>query len=137
MIAGSIDAIDGAGDGYRPDDQLGTSTATATALTLVDSTTQAKIGIIERLTDQDWYSFTSASGTYNILVGRDNPSPVDVKISIYNSAGTLIATDDRDPLAAVTPGSSSYRSMVNDSHLTMDLAAGTYYVKIESHGQLW
>jgi hypothetical protein len=133
-ISASLDAIDGTGDGFRPDDQLGTSTATATALTVVDSTTQAKIGIIERLTDQDWYSFASAGDTYNILVGRDNPSPVDAKISIYNSAGTLIASDDGDPLTAVTAGSANYRTMVNDSHVTMNLAAGTYYVKVESHG---
>jgi fibronectin type 3 domain-containing protein len=133
-IRADLDALPGGGDGYRPDDQAGTSIATATALTVVDSTTQARIGIIERLTDQDWWSFTSAGGTYNILVGRDNPSPVDVKVSIYNSAGTLLATDDGDPITSATAGSSNYRTLVNDTHLSMNLAAGTYYIKVESHG---
>jgi hypothetical protein len=134
-IREDVDFRDGSsGDGYRPDDQTGTSIAAATALTVVDSTTQAKVGIIERLTDQDWWSFTSTGGTYNIMVGRDNPSPVDVKVSIYNSAGTLLATDDGDPATSATAGSPNYRTLVNDTHLTMDLAAGTYYIKVESHG---
>src|SRR5690242_9473605 len=56
-IAAALNAVDGAGDGYRPDD-FGGTIATATALT-VTGTTQAKIGIIERLTDADAFSFTS------------------------------------------------------------------------------
>lgn len=133
-IAAHLNAVDGAGDGYRPDDQLGTSIAGATPLTIINSTTQGRTGIIERLTDQDWFSFTSAGGTYNVLVGRDNPSPVDVKISIYNPAGTLLGSEDGDPRAAATEGTSSYRTMVNDSHVTLALAAGTYFIKVESHG---
>ena len=69
------------------------------------------------------------------MVGRDDPSPVDIKLSIYDSDGTtLIAYDDGDPMASATPGSDSYRTMVNNSHLTLNLPAGTYYMKVESHG---
>ena len=133
-IAADLNAVDGSGDGYRPDDQLGTSIAAATAMTIINSTTQGKVGIIERLTDQDWHSFTSTGGTYKFLVGRDNPSPVDVKVSIFDSAGMLIATVDGDPRQSIAAGSSTYRSLVNDAHLTMKLAPGTYYAKVESHG---
>lgn len=126
-IAADLDARDGAGDGYRPDDYTGTSIATATPLTVVNSTTQSKIGIIERLTDQDWFSFASTGGTYSVLVGHDSPSGVDVKISVYNSSGTLIASEDGDPRAVPY-------MMVNDQHVTLNLAAGNYYVKVESHG---
>ncbi|MCC7474510.1 MAG: DUF1349 domain-containing protein [Pirellulales bacterium] len=133
-IRSDVDGLDGAGDGYRPDDQTGTGIGSASALSVVDSTTQAKIGILERLTDQDWWSFTSTGGTYNILVGHDAPSPVDVKISIYDSSGILLATEDGDPLESAASSNANYRSMVNDTHLTMNLAAGTYYIKVESHG---
>lgn len=123
-IAADLDNF--GGDGYRPDDFNGTI-ATATPLTVVDSTTQSRVGIIERLTDADAFSFSSDGGRYAIMVGRDAPSGVDVKISVYDSAGILLATDDGDPRKQPY-------TMVNDSHLTLDLPAGTFYVIVQSHG---
>ena len=89
--------------------------------------TQSATGIIERLTDADSFSFTSSGGRYSISAGRDAPSGVDLKLSIYNSSGTLLAVEDGDPRAQPY-------TMVNDQHLTFDLAAGTYYAIVESHG---
>jgi hypothetical protein len=113
------------GDGYRPDD-VGNTRATATALT-VTGVTQSDTGVIERLTDVDYYSFTSAGGTYSITAGHDDPSGVDLKMSIYDSSGNLLATEDGDPRAQPY-------TMVNNQELTLNLAAGTYYVALESHG---
>ena len=89
--------------------------------------TQSAVGIIERLSDADAFSFTSSGGRYSITAGRDAPSGVDLKLSIYNSSGTLIASEDGDPRTLPY-------SMVNDQHLTLDLSAGTYYAIAESHG---
>jgi regulation of enolase protein 1 (concanavalin A-like superfamily) len=113
------------GDGYRPDDYLGTI-AGATQL-LTSGATQAISGIIERLTDADSFKFTSTGGRYSILVGRDYPSGVDVKMSVYDGSSNLIATVDGDPRNVPY-------TMVNDASLTLDLAAGTYYIVVESHG---
>jgi regulation of enolase protein 1 (concanavalin A-like superfamily) len=113
------------GDGYKADDYAG-MIATATALTPT-GVTQARVGIIERLTDADAFSFASTGGRYAISVGRDAPSGVDVKVSVYNAAGALLASKDGDPRALPI-------AMVNDVHLTLDLPAGTFYVIVESHG---
>jgi regulation of enolase protein 1 (concanavalin A-like superfamily) len=112
------------GDGYRPDDYGGTI-ATATPLT-VTGVTQSKVGIIERLTDADAFSFTSTGGNYSITAGRDAPSGVDLKLSIYNSSGTLLASEDGDPRSLPY-------TMVNDQELAINLPAGTYYAIVESH----
>ena len=93
------------GDGYRPDD-FGGTIATATALT-VSGVTQSATAIIERLTDADSFSFTSAGGRYSISAGRDAPSGVDLKLSIYNASGTLLAVDDGDPRRCLIPWSTT------------------------------
>jgi len=116
------------GDGYRTDDYGGTSGSIANSTPLtVTGVTQSITGIIERLTDCDTFSFTSTGGRYAIAVGHENPSGVDVRVSIYNGSGTLIAAEDGDPRAVPY-------TMVNDQHLTLDLSAGTYYMTVESHG---
>jgi regulation of enolase protein 1 (concanavalin A-like superfamily) len=122
-IAADLDNF--GGDGYKADD-FGGTIATATPLTVVGNT-QARMGIIERLTDSDAFSFTSTGGRYAIGVGREAPSGVDVKLSIYKSDGTLLAVDDGDPRQLPY-------AMVNDSHLTLDLPAGTYYIVVQCHG---
>jgi hypothetical protein len=113
------------GDGYAPDDFAGTLGA-ATPLT-VAGTTQSVVGIIERLGDADAFSFTSTGARYSIVAGRDAPSGVDLKLSVYDSGGQLLAAEDGDPRALPL-------TMVNDQSITIDLAAGTYYAVVESHG---
>ena len=114
------------GDGYRPDD-FGNTIAAATPLQF-SGNTQSIVGIIERLNDADAFSFVvTVAGRYNISLGRENPSGVDAKLSLYDSSGTLIAREDGDPRATPT-------TMVNDQHITLDLGAGTYYVIVQSHG---
>jgi VCBS repeat-containing protein len=126
VIAGDLDNY--GGDGYRPDDFGGTAGSIANATPLaVTGVTQAITGIVERLTDVDTFSFTSTGGRYAIAAGHDNPSGVDLKLSIYNSSGTLVATEDGDPRAVPY-------TMTYDQYLTMDLAADTYYATVESRG---
>ncbi len=52
------------GDGMAPDD-AGNTIGTATAMT-VNGSVQSYNGVIERLTDQDAYSFTSTGGIYTV-----------------------------------------------------------------------
>jgi len=113
------------GDGYAPDDFAGTLAA-AMPLT-VSGTSQSVVGIIERLSDADAFSFVSSGGSYAMIAGRDRPSGVDLKLAVYDSAGNLLAAEDGDPRAVPL-------TMVNDQSITMDLPAGTYYAMVESHG---
>jgi autotransporter-associated beta strand protein len=115
------------GDGYAPDDYGGTI-ATATPL-VVNGCVQSITGVIERLTDTDAFSFTvTAAGQYVIAAGRVPPSSVALKLSVYNSSGTLLASADGNnpqgwPLATT-----------NDQELSMSLAPGTYYAIVGSQG---
>ena len=106
-------------------DGTNVSNATATALTLGTTVTD----VIERLTDSDYFSLNvTTAGRYSFTLGRDMPSGVDAKISIYNSSGTLLACEDGDPRA--TP-----LTMVNDQHVAVDLSTtGTYYAVVQCHG---
>ncbi len=116
------------GDGYRPDDYAGTSGSIAGAMALtVTGVSQSAVGILERLNDVDTFSFTSGGGNYSITAGRDAPSGVDLKLSIYDSFNTLVASEDGDPRAQPY-------TMVNDQELAINLAAGTYYAVVECHG---
>jgi fibronectin type 3 domain-containing protein len=124
VIASDLDNL--GGDGYRPDIHGSVMNAGTTALQTFGST-QSIVGIIERLSDVDAFKFTSTGGRYAIVAGRDAPSGVDLKLSIYNASGQLIATEDGDPRAVPY-------SMVNDQHITLDLPAATYYALVESHG---
>src|SRR5262249_7579669 len=102
------------GDGFRPDD-FGNTIATASPLAVNSSVH----GIIERLTDQDAFSFVSAGGVYSFSVVPDNPSALDAKLEIYDSTGALVAAKD---------------SATNDQQLTMILPAGTFTAIVSSHG---
>jgi hypothetical protein len=122
LIAGDLDNY--GGDGFRPDD-VGGTIATAAPLPVIGNT-QTRTGILERLTDSDAFSFVSTGGTYNIAVLQDAPAAPDTKVSIYNANGVLLAAEDGDPRNSLT---NSY-----NSHMTLNLAAGTYYVIVASRG---
>ncbi|HBO43214.1 MAG TPA: hypothetical protein DD670_04625, partial [Planctomycetaceae bacterium] len=115
------------GDGYRPDDHGGTI-ATATPLD-VDGTTQWATGVLERLTDADAFSFSiDVAGRYSLSATRENPNGVDLTVSVYSSAGVLLAAESDD-------SREQPYSLVNDQYLTLDVATtGAYYVIVESRG---
>lgn len=112
VLAGSAN-----GFGYRADD-FGGSIATATAL----SGSTPKAGIIERVGDVDYFSFTTAGGQVSINAnGAQYGQMLDVKLQVFNSAGQQVALGDTTAL--------------NES-LTTTLSAGTYYVAISGHGMV-
>jgi hypothetical protein len=115
VIANDLDNY--GGDGYRADD-FGNTIATATPMT-VDANAQRARGIIERLTDLDVFSFTSAGGRVAVTVAPDVPSGLDARLEIRNSTGTLLAVAD-------TPA--------NGQTITLTLPAGTFYAFVSSKG---
>lgn len=116
IITGKIKPFEAAGgDGFRADD-FGNTTATATALTVGGA---SKFGVIERLTDSDYFKFTSTGGTYKVTLTPDSPSSLDGALDIYNSSGQLLASGD-----GLT---------VIDSSVTLTLPSGTYYAVARGH----
>jgi hypothetical protein len=108
------------GFGYRNDD-TGNTIATAKALT-VSGTSVSGSGIIERNTDVDFYSFTTGAGAISLTVNPFNRGPnLDVLAELYNSAGTLIASSNPTELLS--------------ANITANVAAGTYYLKIDGVGK--
>jgi len=105
------------GDGFRADD-FGNSIATASALSTLGAA-QWTSAIIERLHDKDVFSFTSTGGWYGISAAPDAPSGVDLKLEILAADGTLIAASD---------------NVNNVQQLSLELATGTYYAMVSSHG---
>lgn len=106
------------GDGYRADD-YGNTLATATPLAAPLNGAQTVTGIIERLTDIDSFSFTTAGGNYSIAAIPDMPSGADLRIELYNSAGNLIAASD---------------DANNAQQISLVLAADTYTILVACHG---
>ncbi len=107
-----------AGDGFRPDDYLGTI-ALATPLTSSNSVQYAS-GIIERLNDVDAFSFSSTGQPITVSALADFPSGVDLKLEIYDALGVLVAAKDAN--------------LLNDQEITLVLPSGTYYALVSSHG---
>lgn len=120
-------------------DASGDTPATATPLSLSGDSIQPATtndftgddpneGLIESPTDKDFFSFDTSGGTLSIAV---NPfvSPVtqlargnnlDLKLTLYDSAGGIVATDD--PAASVA------------ASLNLSIAAGSYALSIEGTG---
>jgi regulation of enolase protein 1 (concanavalin A-like superfamily) len=124
IIANKIKTYQPAGgDGLRVDDFANTI-ASATALTL-SGMAQATEGVIERLSDADAFSFTvdSAAMPTAISAQPHGASGVDLKLSLYNSDGSLIAVRD-----------SSGGGGSNAADLRVLLQPGTYYAVVAGHG---
>ncbi|MBS1510167.1 MAG: T9SS type A sorting domain-containing protein [Bacteroidetes bacterium] len=112
------------GFGYRPDDYTETMNGTTTAIT---PTNFSKSGIISTNTDKDAFRMVLGQGSnmhitaipYNVGANDDGAN-LDVKLEIFNNAGTLINTYDPQNVMSITI----------DSFFT----AGTYYFKISGTG---
>ncbi len=57
---------------------------------------------IEEPLDVDWYSFTAEAGT-GILIDIDDTGGFDTILSLFDSAGTLIANDDDSDSEPASP----------------------------------
>ncbi|MGA0040240.1 MAG: autotransporter-associated beta strand repeat-containing protein [Pirellulales bacterium] len=105
------------GDGFRADDFGGTL---ATAEPLVASAgKRTAAGIIERMTDIDVFSFTTAGAGAVVSVVPTKPSGLDAKLEVFDASGAVIVASD---------------TAVNEQQLVIPPGTGTWYVSISSHG---
>ena len=106
------------GFGYRPDDHDNTP-ASATPL-LVSGSSVSGLGIIETMSDVDYFSFTTDAGTLSLsAMPLAQGGMLDLKLSLYTSTGTLVA--------------SASTSSLGES-LTVTVPAGSYRVAVASQG---
>ena len=106
------------GFGYRADDHGG-SMSTASALGLSGSNLSGS-GIIERMSDADYFSFVTGGGavTFTADVAQYG-AMLDLKLMLMDANGNLIASADTSSLG---------------ESLSANLASGTYYLVVMSHG---
>lgn len=107
--------------GYRPDDH-GSTLALADALTIDPEFDLSGFGVIEQITDADWFSFSTPGGTANIIADvAPYAAMLDLSLALYTDSGTLLASSATASLGEtinfnLDPG--SYRLAVT--------SAGTY-----------
>ncbi len=117
ILAGSYPG----GFGYRADDHGG-SIAAADALSVVGATHVSGEGIIERNTDQDFFSFTTDQGQVTLSIDPAPRGPnLDILATLYDSSGVVIATSN--PVGAL------------NASFSLSLLAGTYYISIDGTGE--
>lgn len=106
------------GFGYRADDH-GNSSGTATALDL-DGDTASGAGIIEKITDQDYFSFTTMAGDISLSVApAQYAAMLDAKLTLVDSNGTTVATADTSSLG---------------ESISTSVGSGTYYLIVAGEG---
>ena len=107
------------GFGYKVDDH-GNDALTASALTAI-GTTLSGVGLISTRTDMDYFKFNTSGGSVTLNV---TPAAVganlDIEASLFNSTGVLVASSN--PLQSL------------NASITMTLAAGQYFLKIDGVG---
>lgn len=86
-------------------------------------------GLISTDTDSDWFTFDASGGT-SITVDPQGASPdLDVRVDLYDDAGTLLASDD---LPATKTDVDTAGNLA--AHIEQVLADGTYYVAVQGVG---
>ncbi|MGE5612113.1 MAG: PKD domain-containing protein [Bacillota bacterium] len=108
------------GFGYRPDDH-GNDSAHATPLTIYDESISAS-GIIEQMTDADYFSFTTTGGTASFTVNvAQYGAMLHAKAEIHDAGdNVIVSAADANTLGQT---------------LSANLATGTYYLVIKSYGE--
>lgn len=110
-----------------PDDHADVRTS-ATALGPLPSGVD---GEISTAADVDWFRFTGTGGSVTISATPAAVSPnLDMKISLYNSAGTLVAS--ADPASAFVD--TDHASGLGATLDTSTLAGAAYYLQIDGVG---
>jgi len=113
IISGSTNAF-----GSAPEDH-GQSISAANPLT-VSGTSLSGSGVISTTSDRDYFSFTTTRGSVTLSGNVLSVGPtLDLKLQLYNSAGTLLASADNSSLGET---------------LSTSLSSGTYYLVVASHG---
>ena len=116
VIAGSTGNF-----GYRADDHGGTI-ASAAALAVTGGRNVSGSGIIERSTDVDFFSFTTAQGLVSLSIEPAPRGPnLDILATLYDSSGAVVATSN--PIGELR------------ASFELSLLAGTYYLSVDGTGE--
>ena len=108
-------------------DDYGNTTATATFVSAAPATID---GVISTAADVDVFSFNVAAGLTTFSAAPSPTSPdLDIKLTLKNSAGTVVATDD--PISGTTNGDVAFGMSAS---ITQTLAAGLYTLTVEGVG---
>jgi len=108
----------GNGFGYRLDDHA-SSRAAADALTISGGSAAAS-GVIEQTSDQDWFGFTTTGGSVNFTGAvAQYGAMLDLKLELRDMNGNLVTSVDSSSLGET---------------ISANVAAGTYYLVVASHG---
>ncbi len=124
MIQDDADVIASATNrfGYRADDHGNTSFMPTSLLWDDASSAWSGSGVIETLSDRDWFGFTIASTGDTIVTVKPaalGPN-LNARVELRNAAGALLA---------------SYDSADLGESFSMNLPAGSYRVGVMSHGK--
>ena len=105
--------------GYRADDH-GSTLDAADPLAVDGNFDLSGHGIIERMSDLDYFSFTTSGGVANIMADvAPFGAMLDLSLSLYDAAGNLLATSATESLG---------------ERITYALDPGTYRIGIASAG---
>lgn len=108
------------GFGFRSDDH-GDGLTSSTALTVVDDIQLSGWGIVGDTNDQDWFSFQTGAGTVNFDINAFGQDPnLDILATVYDADGNVVASSN--PIDST------------DASLSIDLAAGNYFLSVDGIG---
>jgi|GEM_PF-1956354 len=108
-------------------DDYGNTDATATFVSAAPATID---GVISTATDVDVFSFNVAAGLTTFSATPSPTSPdLDIKLTLKNSVGTVVATDD--PISGTTNGDVAFGMSAS---ITQTLVAGLYTLTVDGVG---
>ena len=110
----------------RVKDDHANSSSSATLLTVG----KAKSGIIGSRYDNDWFTFTTASGVVTITLTPRTAGPnLDARVDLYKSSGTTLGWSN-PTVKEVTDSSATGMN----AKIVKVLSAGTYKVRVKGTG---
>ncbi|GEM_PF-3007985 len=113
------------GFGYRLDD-FGSTAGTASSFELVTGSSVRSTGIIERMSDADYFRFDTLGGSVSFTAAvAQYGAMLDLRLELRDANDNLIAVSD--------PANTSNKVTLGGS-LATTLSGGTYYVVVRSHG---
>src|SRR5262249_43350714 len=99
----------------------GTSMTTAAALTVDGAGNISGSGIIEHMSDLDYFTFNTGAGAISLSVSVPSGyNTLDAKLELLDANGNILATADP---------SDSFNATIN-----FTATGGTYYLVVASHG---
>jgi hypothetical protein len=109
------------GFGFRPNSWSGTSLTTAGALTVDGSGNISGSGIIEHMSDLDYFTFTTGAGALSLTVNVPSGyNTLDAKLELLDANGNVLAT--------------AYPNASFSATISYPATAGTYYLVVASDG---